>query len=269
MEEKEIRNLLERIYQTYFYDFRSYSKASLRRRLQFIMSKYNLKHLSDLDAKIFSSPESFQEVLSHFFVPTTEMFRNPDQFLAFRNEIIPMLKTYPSLKIWIAGCSTGQEVYSYAIALHEEGLLGKSLIYATDISSNSLEAAKLGAYPINKLKLYSKNYVLAGGKYTLSSYFEIHHDMGYFSNFLKENVVFSDHSLATDNVFAEVQLVSCRNVLIYFERNLQDRALELFRDSLCHRGYLALGDKESLRFSTLKDKFVELPLRCSLYQKLG
>jgi chemotaxis protein methyltransferase CheR len=195
------------------------------------------------------------------------MFRDPSYFLCLRKEVLPILATYPSLKIWIAGCSTGEELYTMAIMLKEEGLLSRSVIYATDINPKSLAAAEDGYFRAEEIPKFTKNYQAAGGKYAFSDYYEVVSDRVVFNPELKAGVVFADHSLATDSVFAEVQLVSCRNVLIYFNRDLQDRAFELFRDSLAYRGFLGIGSKESIRFSSVHGAFDDFSAREKVYRK--
>jgi chemotaxis protein methyltransferase CheR len=183
--------------------------------------------------------------------------------------VLPLLRTYPSLKIWIAGCSTGEEAYSFAILLKEEGLLERTLIYATDINSEALEKAEAGVYAVDRIAGFTENHRRSGARSSLSDYYVAAYDRAVFDKSLKKHIVFLDHSLATDHVFAEVQLVSCRNVLIYFDRQLQDRAVMLFREALCHKGYLGIGSKESLRFSAHADAFDETVLPMRIFQKKG
>jgi chemotaxis protein methyltransferase CheR len=195
------------------------------------------------------------------------MFRDPSYFLALRREVLPNLATYPSLKVWIAGCSSGEELYSVSILLREEGLLKRSILYATDINQKSLKAAESGSYPLDSLGKFNNNYLKSGGRGALSDYYQVTGENAVFSDELREKVVFADHSLATDSVFAEVHLVSCRNVLIYFNRDLQDRAFRLFRDSLVYRGFLGIGSKESMRFSQYNGDFEEFSPREKIYRK--
>lgn len=251
----ELRLLLEAIYDKYSYDFRNYSMTSVKRRVNSALARFEIKTVSGLQEKILHDPTFFLSVLQYLTVPTSEMFRDPTFFLSIRDNVVPLLKTYPSLKIWIAGCSTGEEIYSYAILLKEEGLLERTLIYATDINPISLQKAEEGIFSADKVKEFSNNYVKGGGKASLSDYFVSHYDHILFDKSLKKNIVFADHSLATDSVFSEVQLVSCRNVLIYFNKELQDRALGLFFESLSHKGFLSLGSKETLRFSRYESLF--------------
>ena len=263
----EVRLLLEAIYARYHYDFRGYAPASLERRLWRALDVLGCRTLSGLQELILHHEEAFPRLLRYLTVPVSDMFRDPPYFRALRDQVVPVLRTYPSLKIWVAGCSTGEEVYSFAILLREEGLLDRTLIYATDISPESLRAAATGVYALDRVAQFSRNHQEAGGRRALSDYYTAAYDAVAFDRDLKQRVVFSDHSLATDSVFAEVQLVSCRNVLIYFDRALQDRAVALFRDSLCHRGFLGLGAKESLHANAHADAFQELGVAQRIYQR--
>lgn len=259
-EDPELRSLLGRIYDRYQYDFRSYSVASLRRRLARAASALGFdgalrEELSALEERVLSDPGAFGTLLSFLTVQVSDFFRDPQYYRLFRERIVPVLRTYPSLKLWIAGCSTGEEVYSFAIVLREEGLLDKTLVYATDISPEALRAAEAGIYSLDRLKVFTQNHQASGAPCSLAAYYTANYGSAVFDRSLRKNVVFADHSLATDAVFAETQVVSCRNVLIYFERELQDRAVGLFRDSLCPRGFLGLGVKESLRFSSHAQSF--------------
>lgn len=267
--EIECRLLLEAIYEKYHYDFRQYSKTSLQRRLLTAMTKYKIQTVSGLQEKIIHEPHFFPMFLQYLTVPTTEMFRDPGFFKALREQVCPVLKTYPSLKFWIAGCSTGEEVYSYAILLKEEGLLDRTTIYATDINPESLKKAEQGIFSVDRIREYTLNYQKAGGTRSFSDYFSAHYDAALFDKALRKNVVFADHSLATDSVFSEMQLVSCRNVLIYFERPLQERALQLFHESLTPRSYLCLGSRETLRFSAVDSLFEPISLSNRIYRLKG
>jgi chemotaxis protein methyltransferase CheR len=197
------------------------------------------------------------------------MFRDPEYYLAIRRQVVPHLATYPSLKIWVAGCSTGEEVYSLAILLKEEGLLERTLIYATDINPDSLEAARRGVMPLERMRQYTENYQKAGGRRAFSDYYTAAYGGALFERALVENVTFADHSLATDSVFAETHFISCRNVMIYFNRRLQNRVLGLFHESLCHRGFLGLGSKESIDFSSYAQRFEALARKERLFRKAG
>jgi chemotaxis protein methyltransferase CheR len=216
---------------------------------------------------VLHEPEVFAQMLEFLTVQVSEMFRDSAYFLTLRREVVPFLRTYPSVKLWIAGCSAGEEVVSIAIVLAEEGLLDRSLIYATDINPKALARARAAVYPIDRLAQFSENYLAAGGTRSLSDYYHADFGSGIFDRSLRGHVLYADHSLATDAVFSEAHFVSCRNVLIYFDRSLQDRALTLFHDALVHRGYLGLGAKESLHFSILARSFEELPGRQRIYRK--
>ncbi|RYZ45485.1 MAG: protein-glutamate O-methyltransferase CheR [Sphingobacteriales bacterium] len=264
----ELSLLVQAIYLKYSYDFRDYAGASLKRRMTHALTQLNCKSISELQARIMHSADDFMALLQFLTIPTTEMFRDPSYFLALREHVVPFLKTYPSLKIWIAGCSTGEELYSMAILLREEGLLERSLIYATDINPHSLEKARKGIFPLERMSGYTANYQKAGGKHAFSHYYTAAYDGALFDRSLCENVIFADHSLATDTVFAETQLVCCRNVMIYFNKTLQDRALGLFHESLCHRGFLGLGSKESIDFSGFAMQFEPLVKAQRIYRKL-
>lgn len=263
----ELKLILEAIYLRFHYDFRHYSPASLKRRLSQAMQRFGCRSLSGLQERILHEPGVFPELLSFLTIIVSEMFRDPAFYLALREKVVPFLQTYPSLKIWVAGCSTGEEVYSLAILLKEEELLDRSLIYATDINPKALRKAKAGIYDLDRIAGFSEAYQAAGGRTSLSDYYTAAYGSAVFDKALRKNILFSDHSLATDNVFAEVQLVTCRNVLIYFDRALQDRAIGLFRDSLSRKGFLALGAKETLRFSDHAAEFSEFAGAERIYQK--
>jgi chemotaxis protein methyltransferase CheR len=263
----ELKVLVEAIYQRYHYDFRNYAVSSLRRRMHQAMQRYECARLSDLQHRLLHEPELFTQAMQFFTVQVSEMFRDPAYFLALREHAVPVLKTYPSIKLWVAGCSTGEEVWSLAILLQEEGLLDRSIIYATDINPAALAAAESGTYGIDRIAQFSRNYLQAGGQGSLSDYYTTGYDGAVFDRRLRRNVVFADHSLATDTVFSEVHLVSCRNVLIYFNRPLQDRAVGLFREALVHRGFLGLGSKESLQFGEHGNAFEAAAREQRLYRK--
>lgn len=268
-EDIEIRLLLEAIYLRYQYDFRNYSPASIKRRLSQAKDRFGCSSYSMLQDRILRDPEAFTELLAYLTVQVSEFFRDPSYFRALREEVIPHLRTYPSLKVWIAGCSAGEELYSMAILFREEGLDSKTVFYGTDINPEALRKAEQGVYPLSQIPLYTQNHRKSGGKSSLSDYYTAAYGRAVFDKSLRDRTVFSDHSLVTDAVFAEVQLISCRNVLIYFERDLQDRAIALFRDSLTRKGFLGLGSKESLRFSAHADAFVEFDRQERIYRKAG
>jgi len=251
----ELRLLMEAIYLKYSYDFRDYTGASQKRRVLHALSQLRLPSISALQERVLRDPAVFSSLLQYLTIPVSEMFRDPAYFLGLRKQVVPLLHTYPSVTIWVAGCSTGEEVYSLAILLREEGLLQRTRIYATDINPQSLAKARQGIFPLESVRNYTANYQRAGGVRAFSDYYTAAYDAARFDPSLCADVIFADHSLATDSVFAETQFVSCRNVLIYFNRTLQDRALGLFHESLSHRGFLGLGSKESIDFSAYADRF--------------
>lgn len=265
----EIEFLLEVIYIKFHYDFRGYTRASIKRRLLQALKKHKIASVSGLQEKVIHEPGFFGELLQYLTVPTSEMFRDPSYFLFLRRQVVPMLRTYPSVKIWIAGCSTGEEIYSFAILLKEEGLLDRCLIYATDINTRSLEKAQSGVFHAENLKLYTSNYQKAGGKRSFAEYYTAAYNSALLERSLIKNVVFADHNLATDSVFTEAHLISCRNVLIYFNRELQDRAFGLFRDSLVFKGFLGIGSKETVQFSKHAHDFAVVDQNNRVYQKVG
>ncbi len=264
----EIRLLIEAIYLKYSYDFRDYSGASMKRRIHHALRQFECRTVSALQERVLHDPATFMQLLQYLTIPVSEMFRDPDHFLALRQEVVPLLRTWPSIKVWIAGCSTGEEVYSMAILLREEGVLERTILYATDINPHSLEKAKQGIYSMQSMQAYEENYRKAGGRRDFSDYYTAAYGNAIMDSSLRENVTFADHSLATDSVFSETQLISCRNVLIYFNKDLQDRAFGLFHGSLCHRGFLMLGSKETLDFSTYSGRFEVLVRPERIYRKL-
>ncbi|HEY2779777.1 MAG TPA: protein-glutamate O-methyltransferase CheR [Steroidobacteraceae bacterium] len=263
----EFRLLIDAIYHMYHYDFRGYAQASLRRRLRAAMSRFGCRSLSQLQDKVVHDAAIFPALLDFLTVQVSEMFRDPAYFLALREHVVPLLRTYPSLRVWVAGCSTGEEAYSLAILLQEEGLLSKTIIYATDINSGTLQKASAGIYGVERIAGFTANHHKSGARTSLSDYYTAAYGRAVFNKSLKDHIVFSDHSLATDSVFAEVQLVSCRNVLIYFNRALQDRAISLFREALCRQGFLGVGARESLRFSSQAGAFLDFAPAERIFQK--
>ena len=263
----ELQLIVEAIYLRYHYDFRTYAKASLKRRMSTAMGRFGCKTLSQLQDRVLHDPAAFASLLEYLTVQVSDMFRDPSYFASLRNTVLPMLRTYPSLKVWVAGCSAGEEVYSLAILLREEGLLARTIIYATDINAKALQKAEAGVYGLERVAGFTANHRKSGARSSLSDYYTAAYGNAVFDKSLRKNVVFSDHSLATDSVFAEVQLVSCRNVLIYFDRQLQDRALGLFSEALCRKGFLGIGARESVRFSAHADAFDELVRDDRIYQK--
>ena len=263
----ELQLIVEAIYLRYHYDFRTYAKASLKRRMSTAMGRFGCQTLSQLQDRVLHDPAAFASLLEYLTVQVSDMFRDPSYFASLRNTVLPMLRTYPSLKVWVAGCSAGEEVYSLAILLREEGLLARTIIYATDINAKALQKAESGVYGLERVAGFTANHRKSGARSSLSDYYTAAYGKAVFDKSLRKNVVFSDHSLATDSVFAEVQLVSCRNFLIYFDRQLQDRALGLFSEALCRKGFLGIGARESVRFSAHADTFDELVRDDRIYQK--
>ncbi len=263
----EMQLLIDAIYLKYHYDFRGYATASLKRRLRTAMGHFGVRTLSQLQHRVVHEPSTLTALLNFLTVPVSDMFRDPSYYRSLRELVVPLLRTYPSLKVWVAGCSTGEEVYSLAILLREEGLLARTIIYATDINPDTLQKAEAGVYDADRVAGFTENHRRSGARTSLSEYYTARYGRAVFDKSLKTNIVFSDHSLATDSVFAEVQLVSCRNVLIYFNRDLQDRAIGLFRDSLCRKGFLGIGAKESLRFSSHGDAFIDFAKDERIFQK--
>lgn len=264
----ELELLLDAIYRVYHHDFRAYSEASLRRRIQAALIQFKCETISRLQERVLREPQVFNDLLRFLTVQVSDMFRDPGYFRALRDAVVPHLTTYASLKVWVAGCATGEEAYSLAILLHEADLLDRTMIYATDINPESLRVAQAGVYATERVVRFSEHYLAAGGRASLSDYYAAAYGGALMDRRLKRAIVFADHSLATDSVFAEVQLVSCRNVLIYFQRDLQDRALGLLTDALARRGFLGLGAKETLRFSRHAAAFAEYLPEARIYRKL-
>lgn len=262
-----LTQLMDALYRQYSYDFRGYCLASQKRRVQYALLHMHCASISALQAQVLAAPSAFSQLLQYLTIPVTAMFRDPGFFLALRQHVLPLLHTFPSLKLWVAGCSTGEEVVSLAILLHEDNLLARTLIYATDINPVALERARTGHFALDTLPDYARNYACAGGTGMLSDYYTVAGDNALFDRSLYANVTFADHSLATDSVFSETHLVSCRNVLIYFTRPLQERVLGLFHDSLRHGGFLALGHQESLGFAGAADRFVPVVKRERIFRK--
>lgn len=255
VEQVELDLFLEALFRRHHYDFRSYSRNSLRRRAEVARKRLDCATLSDLQRRLLHEPAVLPEIIDAMTVQVSELFRDPAYYLALRREVIPHLRTYPSLKVWIAGCADGEELYSMAILFREEGLFDRCLFYATEINRRALTRAEAGIYDIDRMPLFSQNYQQAGGRGSLSDHYTAAYGRAAFDRGLRARTVFSEHNLATDQVFSEVQLVSCRNVLIYFDPPLQNRAIGLFADSLARGGFLGLGSHETLRFSAHADAF--------------
>jgi len=268
LERIEIELLLEGVFRHYGFDFRSYAYASIRRRLWKRTEAEGLSSISELQALVLHDAPAMERLLLDLSVSVTAMFRDPGFYQVFREDVVPLLRTYPFIRIWHAGCSTGEEVYSTAIVLEEEGLLERTRIYATDINAAVLQQARAGIFPLNRMQEYTENYIRAGGKRSFSEYYTAKYDGALFSPSLTRNTVFSQHNLVTDRSFAEFTIIFCRNVLIYFDRDLQDRVHTLFYDSLVMLGILALGSKESLRFSQYEPCYEKLHPRERLYRKV-
>ena len=266
-EEIELDLLLEAIFRHYHYDFRGYSRGSLHRRLTRAQQQHDCTSLSQLQHLLLRDPAVFADLMGFLTIQVSEMFRDPAYFRALREQVIPHLRTYPSLKIWIAGCANGEEFYSLAILFREEGLEDRTLFYCTDISPAALEKAEAGIYDIARIPQFSENHRLAGGKTSLSDYYTAAYGAAVFDKSLRRRVVFAQHNLASDQVFSEVHLVSSRNVLIYFDRDLQDRALGLFGESLVRGGFLGLGSRETIRFSRYSDAFADFDEGEKIYRR--
>lgn len=269
VEDIEIRLLLEALYVRYHYDFRNYAMASIKRRLRQARDQLGFATISAMQESVLHDPQMLPRVLGYLTVQVSEMFRDPSYFQAIREQVVPHLSTYPSLKIWIAGCSGGEELYSLVILFREEGLESRTIFYATDISQEALRTAEAGVYNLDRIQLFTENHRKSGGKSSLSDYYSAAYGRAVFDKSLRQNVVFSDHSLVTDAVFGEMHLISCRNVLIYFDRPLQDRAIGLFKHSLARKGFLGIGAKESLRFSDHSGAFKDFVREEKIYQRSG
>lgn len=267
LERLEIGLLLEAIYRHYGFDFRSYAYASIRRRLWKRIDAEGLSTVSALQERVLHEPQMMERLLLDLSINVTAMFRDPGFYQAFRQHVVPLLRTYPFIRLWHAGCATGEEVYSMAILLQEEGLYDRSRIYATDINEVVLQKAKEGIFPLDRMQEYTENYIAAGGKRAFSDYYLAKYGGALFEDSLRRNVVFSLHNLVTDRSFAEFNVILCRNVLIYFDKTLQARVHGLFYDSLAMFGVLVLGSKESLRFSPHEDRYEQMNGPEKIYRK--
>jgi len=266
-EEIELELLLEAIWQHYHYDFRGYARGSLHRRLARAQSRFGCASLSQLQHLVLRQPSVFAELMGALTIQVSEMFRDPAYFRALRENVVPHLRTYPSLKVWVAGCANGEEFYSLAILFREEGLEERTIFYCTDISPAALEKAEAGIYELVRIQHFTENHRKSGGRSSLSDYYTAAYGAAVFDKSLRARAVFAEHNLVSDHVFAEAHLVSSRNVLIYFDRELQDRALGLFGASLVRRGFLGLGSKETLRFSTHSDCFEDFDPAEKIYRR--
>jgi chemotaxis protein methyltransferase CheR len=268
LERIEIQLLLEGIFRRYGFDCRSYAYSSIRRRLWKRIEAAGLSTVSELQQLVLHEPAVMEQLLLDLSVNVTAMFRDPSFYRAVRSEVVPLLRTYPFIRIWHAGCSTGEEVVSMAILLQEEGLFDRARIYATDINEVVLEKARAGIFPLDRMQEYTENYIKAGGQRSFSEYYTARYDGAIFDDALLERVVFSQHNLVTDRSFAECHVILCRNVLIYFDKDLQNRVHDLFYDSLVNFGVLGLGSKETLRFSRFEDCYEQLSRTEKLYRKV-
>ncbi|MFC0470610.1 CheR family methyltransferase [Halalkalibacter kiskunsagensis] len=267
IERIEIKLLLEAIYQLYGYDFRNYAYSSIKRRIWHRAQIENVKTISEFQSKVLYQPNLMKKLLGDFSINVTEMFRDPSFFEAFRAEVVPILRKLPFIRIWHAGCSSGEEVYSMAIVLHEEGIYGKTKIYATDMDEEIIERAKEGKLSLERMQLYTRNYQKAGGKKEFSEYYSVNDNEVELHPFLKSNIIFAHHNLVTDHSFNEFQMIVCRNVLIYFNKSLTNRVYDLFYDSLSDGGFLGIGSKESIQVYQLSNNFEEFNLKEKIYIK--
>jgi chemotaxis protein methyltransferase CheR len=268
LEQIEIELLLEGIYRRYGFDFREYAPGSLRRRLRRRMDGEHVDSISALQERVLHDPAVMERLLLDLSINVTAMFRDPGFFVSFRERVVPLLRTYPFARIWVAGCSTGEEVYSLAILLAEEELSDRVRVYATDINEVVLDQARLGVFPLDKMQEYTQNYIRAGGKKAFSEYYVARYDGARFARSLIDGVIFAQHNLASDAAFNEFQAILCRNVMIYFDRPLQEHVHRLFYESLATFGILALGQKETIKFSPHEASYEELDLAERLYRKV-
>lgn len=267
IERVEIELFLAAIYQRYGYDFRQYARATVRRRLRHLLARAGYTRISELLPRLLYDEAFAQTVIFDFSITVTEMFRDPPFYRAVRTQIVPYLKTYPFIRVWVAGCATGEEVYSVAILLQEEGLYDRATIFATDFNELALSKAQEGIYPLKALRQYTVNYQQAGGSASFADYYHAQYESAIMNQALKAHITFANHNLVTDGVFSEMHLIFCRNVLIYFEKSLQNRVLALLADSLLHGGFLCLGTKETVQFSDVADRFKAIDTEQRIYQK--
>lgn len=269
VQDEEVTVLLDDLLELYGYDFTNYSKASIKRRVNRLFSLDRFPSFAEFRYRIKNDPGYLRRFIEQITVPVTEMFRDPAFYRTLREEVLPVLGTYPLIRIWHAGCATGEEVYSMAIMLKEANLLHKSLLYATDINPEVLERARKGIFPLSQMKQYSENYINSGGKNEFSSYYSANYDMAKFDTVLTGKMIFATHNLVSDRSFNEFQLILCRNVLIYFDKDLQTRVFQLFDESLDNLGFLALGSKETLRFSSIASKFKQVGAKEKIWRKMA
>lgn len=269
LEDLELRLLLEAIYQHYGYDFREYARSSLKRRIWHRILEEGLSTVSGLQERVLHDDDVLERLLVDLSVSVTSMFRDPTFYAAVREKVVPILRTYPFVRVWNAGCATGEETFSLAILFQEEGLGDRTRIYATDINENVVHQARQGVFALDKMREYTHHYIRAGGTAAFSDYYKVIGDRVRFDPALAENLVFAQHNLVSDGEFNEFHLIVCRNVMIYFDRSLQDKVHGLFHRSLIRRGILALGHKESIRFTPYEAAFEELDAREKIYRKIS
>lgn len=268
IKDADLNLLLSELYHSHGYDFSNYAKASLKRRVSRLMIIDRFPSFAEFIYRVKSDSTYLTRLVEELTVNVTEMFRDPSLFKAIREQVLPVLGTHPFIRIWHAGCATGEEVYSMAILLEEANLLKKSLLYATDLNASVLENIKKGIFPLNQMKQYSENYILSGGKKDFSKYYTAKYEWAKFDEKLKSKMIVSTHNLVSDRSFNEFQMILCRNVLIYFDKNLQDKVLTLFDDSLEKLGFLVLGSKENLRFTSVAQKFQQLDAKEKIWRKI-
>ncbi len=269
IERIEMDVLLEAIFRRYGYDFRNYARSSLKRRLEHMQNLSNMNHITDLLPRILHDEEFFDRFLLEMSITVTEMFRDPEFYRAVREHVVPVLKTWPFIKVWHAGCATGEEAYSMAILLKEEGLYDRTQIYATDFNRHSLAKAQEGIYPLDKIREYTASYNKAGGKASFADYYHARYGAAKIDESLKKHITFAHHNLVADGVFGEMHMILCRNVLIYFNQTFQGRVLSLFHDSLCRGGFLCLGLKETIEFSNVRRQFENIVKKARIYRKFN
>jgi chemotaxis protein methyltransferase CheR len=268
LERVEIELLFEGVFKRYGFDFRSYAYSSVRRRLWKCIETEGLQTVTALSERVLHDADAMERLLLDLSINVTAMFRDPQFYVAFRNVVVPLLRTYPFIRVWHAGCSTGEEVFSMAILLSEEGLYERARIYATDINDVVIQKAKAGIFPLDRMQEYTENYIQAGGTRSFSEYYTAMYDGALFAPELTKNVIFAQHNLVTDRSFAECNVILCRNVLIYFDKTLQERVHSLFYESLARFGVLCLGSKESMRFATVENRYEELGKQHRMYRKI-
>jgi chemotaxis protein methyltransferase CheR len=269
LSDEDLESILNDLIDLYGYDFTNYSRASMKRRIIRLITNDRFPSFAEFKYRVRTDQEYFKRFVEQITVNVTEMFRDVSFYKTMREQVLPILATWPMIRVWHAGCSTGEEVYSMAILLHEANLFQKSLLYATDINPAVLENVRKGIFPLSQMKQYSENYILSGGKQDFSSYYTAHYNAAKFNEMFGKKIVLATHNLVSDGSFNEFQLIVCRNVMIYFDKPLQDRALHLFYDSLEPLGYLALGSRETLKFTDIEKKFKQLENKEKIWRKVG